>query len=86
MGVPGSTTRLHYDNQQTHAWLAQVEGTKQFVLSVRRAGRRSDESAKSPRRRIAAAPRPRRGYSEETHRGRDAAILRRRIAAAPRLF
>ena len=31
-GVPGATTRLHYDNQQTHAWLAQVDGRKQFVL------------------------------------------------------
>lgn len=31
-GVPGSTTRLHYDNQQTHAWLAQIDGRKQFVL------------------------------------------------------
>lgn len=32
IGVPGCTTRLHFDTQHTHAWLAQVQGRKQFVL------------------------------------------------------
>lgn len=32
VGVPGCTTRLHFDAQQTHAWLAQVQGRKHFVL------------------------------------------------------
>ena len=32
VGVPGCTTRLHFDAQQTHAWLSQVRGRKQFVL------------------------------------------------------
>ena len=31
-GVPGCRTRLHFDNLQTHAWLAQIQGRKQFLL------------------------------------------------------
>ncbi|KAJ8612342.1 hypothetical protein CTAYLR_008367 [Chrysophaeum taylorii] len=31
-GVSGCTTRLHVDDQQTHAWLAQIEGRKQVIL------------------------------------------------------
>jgi len=32
LGVPGCCTRLHFDNLQTHAWLAQIQGRKRFVL------------------------------------------------------
>ena len=32
LGVPGCRTRLHFDNLQTHAWLAQIQGRKQVVL------------------------------------------------------
>lgn len=32
VGVPGCTTRLHLDAQETHAWLAQITGAKQVVL------------------------------------------------------
>uniref|UniRef100_A0A7S3JX55 peptidylprolyl isomerase n=1 Tax=Aureoumbra lagunensis TaxID=44058 RepID=A0A7S3JX55_9STRA len=32
LGVAGCTTRLHFDSLGTHAWLAQLQGQKQFIL------------------------------------------------------
>ena len=81
-GRVGDPTLLFFVPARSTRYSAEVF---RGVGSQRRRGRDVDIS----RRRVAATPRPRRGYSAEAHgdgsrRRRDVDIPRRRVAAAPR--